>query len=142
MTAKGKVASIVAFIGLVVSGAVEAQTAPRLFDGFENQNDWKVVVSNQVTGKLRQIQGVEGKALCLDYDFNGVSGYVGIQRELPIDYPDNYQFKFDLRGDSPKNDLQFKLIDASGDNVWWVNRTKYDYPRTWTEVRYKKRHSG
>ncbi|HJR74741.1 MAG TPA: discoidin domain-containing protein [Luteimonas sp.] len=122
------------------AGVVQAQTAPRSLDGFENQNDWKVVVSNQVTGKLRQAQGVDGKALCLDYDFNGVSGYVGIQRDLPVEYPGNYQFKFDLRGDSPKNDLQFKLIDASGDNVWWVNRPKYDYPRAWSEVRYKKRH--
>jgi len=86
------------------------------------------------------VAGVNGKALCLDYDFNGVSGYVGIQRDLVLEYPGNYRFDFLLRGDSPDNDLQFKLIDASGDNVWWVNRPKYAYPQQWTNVRYKRRH--
>jgi len=127
-------------LALLWTANSHAQPSPRQLDSFERLSDWKVVTSNQVSGKLRQIQGTEGKALCLDYDFNGVSGYAGIQRELPIDYPQNYQFAFQLRGDSPKNDLQFKLIDASGDNVWWVNRPRYDYPREWTPVRYKKRH--
>ncbi|WP_425602528.1 discoidin domain-containing protein [Luteimonas galliterrae] len=127
-------------LALLYASSTHAQPASRLLDAFENPSDWKVVVSNQVSGKLRQIQGVDGKALCLDYDFSGVSGYAGIQRDIAIDYPQNYQFTFQLRGDSPKNDLQFKLIDASGDNVWWVNRPKYDYPRDWAQVRYKKRH--
>jgi hypothetical protein len=111
-----------------------------MLDTFESSAPWRVVTSNQVSGKLRQVEGADGKALCLDYDFNGVSGYVGLQRDLPLDYPANYQFSFRLRGDSPRNDLQFKLVDASGDNVWWVNRPKYDFPKTWTQVRYKKRH--
>ena len=99
-----------------------------------------MVTSNQVSGKLRQIDGAQGKALCLDYDFNGVSGYVGIQRDLALDYPGNYAFSFQLRGSSPRNDLQFKVIDTSGDNVWWVNRPKYDFPKEWSTVRYKQRH--
>lgn len=125
---------------LAASAGAAAQPASRTLDDFENPSAWRVVTSNQVTGKLRQVEGAHGKALCLDYDFNGVSGYAGIQRDLAIDYPQNYRFDFQLRGDSPRNDLQFKLIDASGDNVWWVNRPKYDYPRDWAPVRYKKRH--
>ncbi|MEL1266218.1 discoidin domain-containing protein [Pseudoxanthomonas putridarboris] len=112
----------------------------RVLDAFEDASAWRVVVSNQVSGMLRPVDGVEGRALCLDYDFNGVSGHAGIQRDLRLDYPENYQFGFQLRGDSPRNDLQFKLIDASGDNVWWVNRPKYEYPAAWTPVRYKRRH--
>src|SRR3546814_8657538 len=71
------------------------------------------------------MEGVQGRALCLDYDFNDVSGYVGLQRDLPIDYPENYAFAFELRGDSPANDLEMKFVDASGDNVWWVKKTCY-----------------
>ncbi|MDR2872445.1 MAG: discoidin domain-containing protein [Xanthomonadaceae bacterium] len=112
----------------------------RILDDFDDISLWRVVASNQVSGNVRQIDSEHGRALCLDYDFNGVSGYVGIQRDLAIDYPDNYQFSFDLRGDSPGNDLQFKLIDASGDNVWWVNRTSYPFPAQWSEVHYKRRH--
>ncbi len=137
---KGGLGGICFCLALLHASSTHAQQGTRPIDAFENPSDWKVVVSNQVAGKLRQVQGVDGKALCLDYDFNGVSGYAGIQRDIAIDYPQNYQFTFQLRGDSPKNDLQFKLIDASGDNVWWVNRPKYDYPRDWTPVRYKKRH--
>ena len=113
---------------------------PRLLDGFEDATAWRVVTSDQVSGSLRSVAGPEGNALCLDYDFNGVSGHAGLQRDLPLELPSNYRFAFQLRGDTPDNDLQFKLIDASGDNVWWVNRPRYDFPREWTQVRYKRRH--
>ncbi|MGO4778783.1 carbohydrate binding domain-containing protein, partial [Lysobacter sp. 2RAB21] len=115
---------------------------PQVLDDFESATPWKVVVSDQVTASLRKVEGAQGSGLCLDYDFNGVSGYAGLQRELPLEYPDNYQFAFQLRGDSPANDLQFKLVDASGDNVWWVNSPKYDFPKQWTPVVYKKRQIG
>ena len=117
-----------------------AMAQPRVLDDFEDASPWRVVVSNQVSGGIRQVEGVAGRALCLDYDFNGVSGYAGIQRDLPLEYPENFRFAFRLRGDSPANDLQFKLVDASGDNVWWVNRPRYDFPAEWTEVRYRQRH--
>ncbi|RYG14267.1 MAG: discoidin domain-containing protein, partial [Burkholderiales bacterium] len=112
----------------------------RVLDDFSDPSRWRVVTSNQVSGSLRQVEGIGGAALCLDYDYNGVSGYVGLQRDLPLDYPENYRFDFRLRGDSPRNDLQFKVVDAKGDNVWWVNKPKYEFPREWTGVRYKKRH--
>ncbi|MBN8223720.1 MAG: discoidin domain-containing protein [Xanthomonadales bacterium] len=130
----------IAFAFALLSTPIEATAQPRVLDGFEDASPWRVLASNQVSGSLRQVEGEEGKALCLDYDFNGVSGYVGIQRDLPLEFPENFRFSFRLRGDSPANDLQFKLVDASGDNVWWVNRPKYAFPAEWTEVRYRKRH--
>jgi hypothetical protein len=129
----------VLFAAVIPFGAA-AQSDARVLDDFSDASHWRVVTSNQVSGKLRSVAGTQGKALCLDYDFNGVSGYAGIQRDLPLQYPQNYAFGFQLRGDSPGNDLQFKMVDASGDNVWWVNRPKYDFPRDWTPVRYKRRH--
>lgn len=118
--------------------SAQAKDSTVLLDAFDNATPWRVIASTQVSGTIRAEDG----GLCLDYDFNGVSGYVGIQRDLDIEYPDNYRFDFRLRGESPANDLQFKLIDASGDNVWWVNRPKYGFPREWTPVRYKRRHIG
>ncbi|QSX75642.1 discoidin domain-containing protein [Lysobacter arenosi] len=131
----------VAIAGLFASiSAAAAPGAARQLDDFESAKAWTVVTSDQVSGKLRSVAGTQGKALCLDYDFHGVSGYAGITRELPLDYPDNYAFSFQLRGDSPANDLQFKLVDDSGDNVWWVNRPRYAFPAQWTQVQYKRRH--
>ena len=117
-----------------------AVASPRTLDDFDSLISWTPVTSTQVTAKLRLAPGVEGHALCMDYDFHGVSGYVGISRALPMDYPVDYAFSFQLRGDSPNNDLQFKLVDASGDNVWWVQRPRYVFPKDWTAIRYKKRH--
>lgn len=129
--------------GLVMACTVSqaSATEARVLDGFDDISAWKLVVSNQVSGSLRPVASPGGgKALCLDYNFNGVSGYVGIRRELPVQYPRNYELSFNIRGDSPANDLQFKLIDASGDNVWWVNRPGFAFPRNWTKVAYLKRH--
>ncbi|KAF1687590.1 coagulation factor 5/8 type domain-containing protein [Pseudoxanthomonas broegbernensis] len=134
-------AVVVAFtFAPILASAFPVEAAPQVLDDFQDPSPWRVVVSDQVDGTIRRVEGAQGGALCLDYDFNGVSGYAGIQRELPLDYPENYRFAFRLRGDSPANDLQFKLVDASGDNVWWVNRPRYDFPRQWREVRYRRRH--
>ena len=120
--------------------APPALPAPKVLDDFDDLNAWKLVLSDQVSGSLRSVSGAGGgRALCLDYDFHKVSGYVGIRRALNIDYPANYRFGFQLRGDSPRNDLQFKLIDASGDNVWWVNRPGYSFNKAWTPVEYRRR---
>ncbi len=140
MRAKGGVALALWMALWMAPWIVMAQEPVRVLDGFESTSPWQVVTSDQVSGKLRLVDGAQGKAVCLDYDFNGVSGYAGLQRELPIDYPANYAFSFRLRGDSPANDLQFKLVDDSGDNVWWVNRPRYAFPEDWTQVVYKQRH--
>ncbi|TXH67450.1 MAG: coagulation factor 5/8 type domain-containing protein [Lysobacteraceae bacterium] len=113
-----------------------------VLDDFDDVSPWRVIASTQVSGTIRALHEGDVRALCLDYDFNGVSGYVGVQRDLERRYPENYRFDFRLRGQSPDNDLQFKLVDASGDNVWWANRPKYVYPTQWMPVRYKRRHIG
>jgi len=51
----------------------------------------------------------------------------------------NFEFSFYIRGTAPANTLQFKLIDASGDNVWWVNWPDYEFPAEWRRVTIKKR---
>ena len=113
-----------------------------MLDAFESAEGWKVVTSDQVSGTLRVVDGADGKALCLDYDFNGVSGYIGIQKAIPMSYPDNYTFGVALRGDGQRNDFQFKLVDASGDNVWWATRPKFALPGEWTSTQFRKRHIG
>ncbi|MCS4232063.1 F5/8 type C domain-containing protein [Stenotrophomonas maltophilia] len=126
---------------VAVAAPPPAAPAPKVIDDFDDMGQWTLVLSDQVSGSLRNVAGAGGgRAMCLDYDFHEVSGYVGVRRALNIDYPANYRFGFQLRGDSPANDLQFKLIDASGDNVWWVNRPGYAFPKAWTPVEFRKRH--
>src|ERR1043165_4321130 len=41
------------------------------------------------------------------------------------------------RGEAPPENLEFKLI--SGDDVWWLNRRDFAFPKTWTTLTTKKR---
>jgi hypothetical protein len=112
---------------------------PRLLDGFEDLTLWQVGASDGVRASVHAVEGVEGQAICLDFDFAGVAGYASVRRALAIDFPPNYEFSFYLRGDAPVNNLEFKLSDASGDNVWWVSRRDFAFPRQWQQVKIKQR---
>src|SRR5262245_19889338 len=87
---------------------------PRLYNGFADRAQWQAGASDGVQAALRAIEGRVGQALCLDFDFAGVAGYASVHRALSIDFPPNYEFSFDVRGDAPVNTLEFKLSDASG----------------------------
>ena len=99
------------------TGTTAEGEAVRLLDGFDDIAPWQVSASEDVTAELRRVSGSSGHALCMAYDFGKVSGYAVAHRHLALKYPANYEFSFGLRGDGPANTLQFKLVDASGENV-------------------------
>jgi hypothetical protein len=125
---------------LVAWGASAVAQQLHLLDGFEDLALWQADASDGVRASLYAVEGREGQALCIEFDFAGAAGYAIARRTLPIDFPPNYEFSFYVRGDAPVNNLELKLIDASGDNVWWVNRRDFAFPREWQQVRLKKRH--
>lgn len=120
--------------------AVGAGAQERVLDDFASIASWKADASNDVRAVLRAESGADGPALCLDFDFGKVSGYAIARRELPLEFGPNYELGFDVRGDAQPNTLQFKLVDASGENVWWVNRPDFVFVRDWQSLRFKKRH--
>jgi len=75
----------------------------------------------------------------LDFDFHGGAGYVIARREVAIELPENYQFVFWIRGEAPANNLELKFLDATGDNVWWLNRRNFEFPRQWKKVLTRQR---
>src|SRR5688572_23926246 len=112
----------------------------RVLDGFDDLTPWEVSGSDEVKTRMRRAADGEGGALCMEYDFGRVSGYAVAARDLPLEFPGDYEFVLRLRGEGPPNSLQFKLVDATGENVWWVHRPDYAFPREWQELRFKKRH--
>ncbi|HEY7496654.1 MAG TPA: hypothetical protein VIH59_36810, partial [Candidatus Tectomicrobia bacterium] len=112
---------------------------PRTLAGFQDLAQWQVGASDGVRASLSAVEGLAGQALCLEFDFAGVAGYASARRVLPIDFPLNYEFAFYVRGEAPVNNLEFKLVDASGDNVWWVNYRDFVFPQEWQQVKIKKR---
>src|SRR5262249_11268504 len=96
--------------------------------------------SSGVTLTLASANGARGKALRLDFDFHGRAGWAAVRRPVSIDLPENYEIAFAWRGEALANDLEIKLIDSSGENVWWSVRRDVAPPRDWQTIRLKKRH--
>ena len=113
-----------------------ATPAVQVLDDFEQVSGWKSVPSDGVSLDLSQEKG----ALRLDFDFHGGAGYAVARKDLAFSLPENYEISFRMRADAPVNNLEFKLVDPAGDNVWWVNRRNFEFPREWTQIRLKKRH--
>jgi hypothetical protein len=120
----------------LAAGAALSHAA--VLDDLKDASPWKASASDQVKASLRR--DARDSSLCLDYDFSGVSGYAVMRRELPLDWPADFALTAQLKGNGPSNDVQLKFVDASGDNVWWVNRPALALPDTLTEMRFKRRH--
>ncbi|HZX27619.1 MAG TPA: discoidin domain-containing protein [Telluria sp.] len=117
-----------------------AQAQERVLDTFEQAGAWKAVASDGVHAALSAAPGKDGQALCLDFDFGGSAGYASARRKLPLDFGANYEISLWVKAEAPLNNLEFKLVDASGENVWWVNRPNLELASGWQQLRFKKRH--
>ena len=134
-------AAATAFLAaLVCGGAVQAQVVQeRVLDDFDDLSAWSVAATDDVKAALRASSGPNGNAACLDFDFGRVTGYVALRRKLPIEFPARYDLGFDVRGEMAPNALQVKFSDASGDNVWWAQRSEYRPPAEWQRLRLRQR---
>src|ERR1043165_10072883 len=94
---------------------------------------WTAHPSDGVTMTLTR----EGAINKVAFDFRGHGGYAIARRAVSLDLPPNYEFVFRIRAEPPPENLEFKLI--SGDNVWWLNRRDFVFPREWTTLTTKKR---
>ncbi|MDZ7386414.1 MAG: discoidin domain-containing protein [candidate division KSB1 bacterium] len=110
----------------------------RLLDDFESLSGWLPVTSEGAHLTLAQDTGYVGKAMLMDFSFAGGYGYVIARKEFHLDLPDDYQFVFHLRGETPVNNFEFKLLDSLG-NVYWVKKLNVEYPTTWKRTRVKRR---
>jgi hypothetical protein len=112
-----------------------------VIDDFNGSLNWKPIPSDGVSMILTQEPaGRRAGALRMDFDFHGHGGYAIAHKPVSIDLPPDYAFSYWIRGTSPPNNLEFKLIDDSGDNVWWVNQRNFVFPKDWTQIVLKKRH--
>src|SRR5438552_13566013 len=135
MTARRVARSVLAVLALAVAmSASPLSASERLLDSFDDVTPWKATASDGVQASIQRTDSPTGRALRLDFDLNGTAGYAAARRALPITLPPRYEISFYLRADAPVNTLQVKLVDASGDNVWWINRPNYEFPRAWQLV--------
>ncbi len=129
-------ALILAVLGLALPA--HAQT-PRVLDPFETLAPWAADASTDVSSAISAVDGHDGRAMRMTYDFNGRSGYAFAARAIDLDVPDNYEISFWLRGEMAPNTLEIKFVDASGDNVHWRQIRGFQATPTWTRYTIKKR---
>ncbi len=125
---------------LFLAAGVEAATpkptpSSVVLDDFADITAWSLHPAEGVRGSLHADSG----ALRLDVQFTHGTGYAVIRRPVALDLPENYAFRFRLRGEIPVNHLEFKLVDSTGQNVWWNVRRDFAYPREWRALSVRRR---
>jgi hypothetical protein len=133
-----KIFSGMLFVGLCSLISISAQTIT--LDDFETISGWKDFKADAVDINISQDEGINRKCIKFTYDFTKGTGYGGIQKFFPIDLPENFEFTFYLKAESPSNNFEIKFLDSTGQNVWWVNNRNYDFPKDWKKIKIKKRH--
>ncbi len=121
------------------SAQVRALAPPRVLDAFEDTGAWTTMPASGVLMKLASEPGAKGNALRVDFDFQKGGGYAVIHRALRLDLPANYRFTVRVRGATAPQNLEFKLVDDRGENVWWKNRRDFVFASDWQTVTTRKR---
>ncbi|WP_035600669.1 discoidin domain-containing protein [Haloferula sp. BvORR071] len=101
-----------------------------VLDDFSALDGWRAFASGEAELRL----SVENGALRLDFDFHGGGGFVVARKEFARRMPIDYAFTFRVRGQAPKNKLEFKLADPSGKNVWRWQEDEFDFRDTPREL--------
>ncbi len=131
---------------LVLLAALPARAQERVLADGESLDGWTAVTPEGVELRLSLDAGREGRAIRLDYDFHGHGGYAIARRAVDLTLPENYRFRWSLRAAGPDGapppiqDLEFKIVDPSGQSVWWHNRRRFEYPSRWTRLTSRARH--
>jgi hypothetical protein len=100
---------------------------------------WQPTVSGNATLDLSVVPAGRICALRLDFDFKGGKGFAVARRAWPRRMPEEYAVHLRLRGRGPVNDLEIKLIDPSGRNVWRFVAKGSSPPERWTRLSIESR---
>lgn len=130
-------------LAATLSGAPAAQgseaSAPIVIDAFEGKLDWMTQPADGVELSLRSDSGHQGRGMRMDFAFSG-GGYAIARKKVAMDLPESYELSFWMRGKSLPNTIEVKLVDETGENVWWHVRRDFVIPTDWERMRSKKRH--
>lgn len=108
-----------------------------ILDDFADLSGWAAITSGQSVLRISPERGRSGGAMRLDFDFRGGGGFVVARKRFDLTLPESYCFSLDIRGRGPSNVLEFKLVDASNQNVWRWREDVFELPEDWRTLRIK-----
>jgi len=125
-------------IALPVFAASPAPEGPSVLDDGTRADLWRAHPADGVRMAIVPGHGEHDGAVRMDFEFSG-GGWAILRRHVGVDLPENWALRFRLRGEGPRNHLEFKFLDASGENVWWRVLRDVGFTGEWTTVTVKKR---
>jgi hypothetical protein len=93
---------------------------------------WQPTVSGNARLDLSVVPAGKTSALRLNFDFRGGKGFAVARRAWAHSMPSEYAVHLRLRGRGPVNDLELKLVDGTGRNVWRYMAKNQSPPQRWT----------
>jgi len=80
---------------------------------------WSATAAPNSHAQISLAQDAGGPALRFDFALSGHGAWAIARRETSLVLPPHYAVTLRLRGEAPPTELQLKLVDPSGANVWW-----------------------
>jgi F5/8 type C domain-containing protein len=115
------------------------EEAARVLDGMQDAAAWTASASDGVAARLEPLTVDRGLAVRLGFDFHGGAGYALAGRPLALDLPENFEITVQVRSSTGANPFELKLVDASGDNVWWYRLPSGRLTSEWQTLRIRRR---
>ena len=88
-------------------------------------SQWRAQAARGSRASLGVEAGPRGAALRFDFALEGHGAFAIARREVVFDLPAHYAVAFALRGEAAPVELQLKLVDPTGSNVWWWRRRDF-----------------
>ena len=104
-------------------------------DLFDSTSDWLPVASGLAKLDLAAAQG----ALQMKFDFHGGGGFVVARKPVDFTLPERFRIQFRVRGQTPENRFELKLVDPTGENVWWYHPAKFLWSADWETITIESR---
>ncbi|MGE5155793.1 MAG: discoidin domain-containing protein [Bdellovibrio bacteriovorus] len=108
-----------------------------ILDDFADLSGWAAITSGQSVLRISPERGRSGGAMRLDFDFRGGGGFVVARKAFDLTLPEDYRFSLGIRGRGPSNILEFKLVDASNQNVWRWREDAFELLEDWRTLSIK-----
>jgi hypothetical protein len=100
---------------------------------------WSPVAAGEAQLVLSSASAGGRRALRLDFDFKGGTGFVVARCPVQHEVREDYTVTFRLRGVGPANNFELKLVDSSGQNVWRHVQRNLQPPERWKRFRIDSR---
>ena len=96
---------------------------------------WSPVAAGEARLDLSSASASGRSALRLDFDFKAGAGFVVARCPVQHQVREDYTVTFRLRGVGQANNLELKLVDSSGQNVWRHVQGNLQPPARWKRIR-------